>query len=681
MSNKYYPHLFEPIRLRKQLFRCRIFASPQDFANLTSENFLTDEAIAFYEMKARGGFASVCVGDCIVDSEYGHNHQLKLKGDVMKSKIQLSRCASAITRHGAVANIELNHAGKYAFASASRLGYTYGPVDEVINGVEVRAMTEDIIEHIIKKYALVAAFVRQNGFGMINIHAGHGWLLTQFMDPGNTRTDKWGGSLENRMRLPLAVVDAVRKAVGPAFPIEFRFSADELIPGGYGLDQAIEMAKMLDGKVDLFNVSVGHHETDSASCVTHPSMFLEDGCNVKYAAAIKKNVKETPVECIGALTDVNMMEELIASGTVDVVQLGRQSLADPELPNKARTGRADDITRCMRCVTCFHSSTVNGFYRCAVNPVIGNELNRMNIPEAKVKKTVLVAGGGIGGMQAAITANQQGHKVILLEKSDKLGGTLLCEKDIPFKQRLDDYLTLQTKRVMNSEIEVHLNTAATPESVAPFKPDVIIAALGARPVKPTFIKGIDGDNVMGAEEVYYHPEKAGKRIVIIGGGLVGAELGIYMADTHKRDVTIIEMLDHIAGTPTPCKGGTLPPGPEMTTGERMNELVIFKGDNVVHDISIREKMKTIPNIRCYANTAAREITPEGLIVKDDLNGEYLVEADTVVYAVGQMPQTEAAYALADCAREFYPLGDCVAPRNIMAATQAAEQVALDIGRQ
>jgi len=679
MSNKYYPHLFEPIRLGKTLFRNRIFASPQDFANLTAENFLTNEAIAFYEMKARGGFASVCVGDCIVDSEYGHNHRLKLKGDVMKSKIALSRTAAAVTRHGAVANIELGHCGKHSYVAAERLGYTYGPIDEVVNGVEVRAMTDEIIEHIIGKYALVAAFVKQNGFGMINIHAGHGWLLTQFMEPSNNRKDKWGGSLENRMRLPLAVVEAVRKAVGPGFPIEFRMSGDELIPGGYGLDEAVEMAKMLDGKIDLFNVSVGHHEDDAASSVTHPSMFLPDGCNVKYAAEIKKHVK-TPVECIGALTDVNMMEELIASGTVDVVQLGRQSLADPELPNKAATGRADDITRCMRCVSCFHNSTVNGFYRCAVNPVIGKEMERMNIPDAKVKKTVLVAGGGIGGMQAVITARQQGHKVILLEKTDKLGGTLLCEKDIPFKQRLDDYINLQIRRVMNSGAEVHLNMAATPETVAQFKPDVIIAALGARPVKPTFIKGIDGDNVMGAEEVYYHPEKTGKRCVIIGGGLVGAELGIYMAETHGRDVTIIEMLDHIAGTPTPCKGGTLPPAHEMSTGERMNALVIFKGDNVVHGISIREKMKTLPNIRCYANTAAKEVTPQGLVVKDDLNGEYLIEADTVIYAVGQKPLTEDAYALADCAREFYPLGDCVAPRNILAATQAAEQVAIDIGR-
>ncbi len=679
MSNKYYPHLFEPIRLGKTLFRNRIFASPQDYANLTTENFLTSEAMAFYELKARGGFASVCVGDCIVDSLYGHNHGFKLRGDTVKSRINMSRTASAISRHGAVANIELNHAGKYAYVMAEKEGFTWGPIDEMDNGLEVRQMPEEVIEYIIGQYAKVAAFVKQNGFGMINLHGGHGWLMTQFMDPRNTRKDKWGGSLENRMRLPLAIVDAVRKAVGPAFPIEFRISGSELVKGGYELDECVEMCKMLDGKIDLFNVSVGHHEDDAACCVTHPTMFMPDGVNLKYAAEIKKHVK-TPVETVGAFTDVDMMEELIASGTVDVIQLGRQSLADPELPNKARTGRADDITHCMRCVTCFHNSTVNGFYRCALNPVIGKELERMNTPAARVKKNVVVAGGGIGGMQAAITAADQGHKVTLIEKSDELGGVLKCEKDIPFKTHLDDYIKLQRRRVERLGIDVKLNTEATPELVSSLKPDVVIAALGARPVVPTFIPGIDKQNVMGAEEVYYHPEKVGKSAVIIGGGLVGAELGLYLAQSHGRDVTVIEMADHIAGVPMPCKGGALPEMPQMTTGERIGSLTIFKGDNVVHSNAIREAMKATPNIRCYASTAASHITDEGLVVKDAVNGEYLIPADTVIYAVGQRPLTEEAYALADCAPEFYPLGDCMAPRNILSATQEADQVALDIGR-
>ena len=361
--------------------------------------------------------------------------------------------------------------------------------------------------------------------------------------------------------------------------------------------------------------------------------------------------------------------------------MGRQSLADPELPNKAFTGNADDISHCLRCVTCFHSSTVQGFYRCAVNPVIGKEAERMNVPEAKVKKTVLVAGGGIGGMQAALTAKQQGHRVILLEKTGTLGGALNCERGVPFKKHTDEYLELQAKRVAKAGIEVHLNTAATPESVKQFNPDVIVAALGSRPIKPTFLAGSDNPIFIGAEEAYYHPDHVGKRVAIVGGGLVGAELAIYLADTFGKDVTVIEMMDHIAGKPTPCKGGSLPDLPQPTTGERLNSLIIYKGDNVVHSNNIYEKMKSLPNLTCYASTGAKAITDEGLVVSDALNGEYLIPADTVIYATGQRPLTEDAYALRDCAKEFRILGDCVAPRNIMAATQEAEQMMIDIGLQ
>ena len=679
MSHPYYPHLFEPIRLGGRLFKHRIFASPQDTPLLTPDNTLTPEATAFYENKAMGGFASVCVGDCIVDSEWGHNHPFKLRGDTLKAKVSLSRTAAAITRHGAVANVELSHCGKHSFVMADREGFTYGPVDEICGGVEVRAMTEEIIENIIAKYAKMAAYVKQCGFGMINIHAGHGWLLTQFMEPSNNRKDKWGGSFENRMRLPLAVIEAVRRSVGESFPIEFRMSADEIIPEGYHLDEGIEIAKLIDGKVDLINVSAGHHEDDRATGITHPSMFLPDGCNVKYAAEIKKHVS-TPVECVGALNDVEQMEEIIASGQADVVQLGRQSLADPALPNKAYTGHADDISRCMRCVTCFHTSTVKGIHRCAINPALGKETERMYLPKANVKKTVVIAGGGIGGMQAAVTAADQGHRVILLEKGGRLGGVLRCEKDIPFKKRLEDYLDLMERRVMRSGAEVHLNTAANPETIAPFRPDVVIAALGSVPRVPEKLPGADRENVIGAMEAYYHPEKVGARAVIIGGGLVGAELGIYLAESRGVDVTVVEMLPHIAGMPAPVKDGHLPPMPVMTTGERMNALMIFMGDNVVQGINIREKIKALPNIRCYASTKAVEVTEKGLVVSDAENGEYLIEADTVLYAIGQKPLSEEAYALRECAKEFYCVGDCVVPRNILAATQEAEQTAIDIGR-
>ncbi|MDR3278571.1 MAG: FAD-dependent oxidoreductase, partial [Oscillospiraceae bacterium] len=448
MSELKYKHIFEPIRLGRTLFRNRIFSSPQDTYRLTADKILTDNATAFYELKARGGFASVCLGDFMVDSRAGHSHPFQLRGDDVKGRVSLTRTANAITRHGAVAAVELNHAGKNGIIMAQNEGFIYGITDEArADGIEVRAMDEAWIERLIQCYADAAGFARQCGYGMITLHGGHGWLLAQFLSPGvNTRRDRWGGSLENRMRFPLAVVEAVRRAVGSGIPIEMRISGAEHTPDGYDIDEGIEIAKALDGKVDLIHVSAGHHEDDAASMVTHPPMFAPDGLNVRYAAAIKKHVK-TPVATVGGLTNPAHMEEILASGQADVVALGRQTLADPDLPLKARTGREDEINPCLRCMTCFSASTAGGIFYCATNPVVGHETDALFDAPPRLKRRVLVAGGGVGGMQAAITAAERGHDVILCEKTGGLGGALLCEETVPFKEKLALYLARQARRV------------------------------------------------------------------------------------------------------------------------------------------------------------------------------------------------------------------------------------------
>ena len=667
MSAADYPNLLSPIVLGKQFFKHRIFASPQDNPQLDANKFLTRDAMAFYERKAMGGFASVCVGDFMVDSRAGHSHPFQLRGDDVRGKASMFRTAMGIVKHGAVAAAELNHAGVNS-DMWEREGFVYGFSDGVrADGVEVRAFDDAWLERLISCFADAASFARQVGFQMITLHGGHGWCLNQFMSPReNTRRDKWGGSLENRMRFPLAVIEAVRKRVGNAMPIEIRLSGAEWVPGGYDVDECVAIAKALDGKVDLLHISAGHHEDDRASMRTHPTMFLEDGCNTFYAAEVKKHVK-TPVATVGALTDVGMMEELIASGRTDIVELGRQSLADPDLPLKVQTGREDDINRCMRCFTCFSNSTLGGIFYCSTNPEIGNELDCMFDTPPREKKTVLVAGGGIGGMQAALTLSQRGHRVILCEKTGRLGGVLRCEANIPFKKPLERYLDLQERRIARSDIEVRLNTAATPALARELRPDVIVAALGARPVKPP-VKNIDAPNVAGAEDVYYDPEKAGGKCVILGGGLVGLELGVFLAGYKGREVDVIEML------PT-----TLASDKSGGTSERMDDVGMAAGEALVQGVALNVKLKELPNMRVRTSTRAVAVTETGLLVAGP-EGEYEIAADTVIYAAGQRPLREDALALRDCAPEFYMLGDCVTPKNIVAATQAAFQLARDIGR-
>jgi 2,4-dienoyl-CoA reductase-like NADH-dependent reductase (Old Yellow Enzyme family)/thioredoxin reductase len=646
MSPLKYPHLFEPIKIGGALLRNRLSSSPQGYYNVAPDLFPNDDMVGFYETKARGGFATVCVGDCIVDWRQGRHYDWLLPMDDPRMLPGLSKLTSAVSRHGAIAAAELSHAGMFAQASFAAGAPILGPVDMENKYGIVRAMTEDEILHVIEAYGKAAAFAKQCGFGMVTIHGGHGWLIPQFWSKQlNNRKDQWGGSFENRMRLPLAIVESVRRHVGRAFPIEFRMSGSETNPDGYDIDEGIEFAKALDGKVDLIHVSTGNHEVLAATIITHPSMFLPDGSNLKYAAAIKKQVK-TPVATVGGFTDPAHMEEVIASGQADIIAMGRQTMADPELPGKARRGCDDEITKCMRCSACFGSVGAHRIFYCAVNPVVGHENEARYLPPAREKKSVLVVGGGVAGMQAALTASERGHNVILCEKSGRLGGVLLCEDQIPFKQKLKAYLEHQAHMLSKAAVEIRLNTTVTPEYARELRPDVIIAALGARPVKPQ-IKGIDLPNVLGAEDVYFHPEKAGKKLVILGGGLVGIELGLYMSGLG-REVSIIEMLPQLSVDP-------------------------FS----MHTLALNDQIEKC-GLHIHTSTAVTEITLKGVNVTGP-DGAKSLEADTIIYAVGQRPLSDEAAALGSCAGEFYQLGDCVTPKNILTATQAAWTVARDIG--
>jgi pyruvate/2-oxoglutarate dehydrogenase complex dihydrolipoamide dehydrogenase (E3) component len=300
----------------------------------------------------------------------------------------------------------------------------------------------------------------------------------------------------------------------------------------------------------------------------------------------------------------------------------------------------------MRCLACFSNLINTGHFSCAINPVIGHETEiRLAIPKAE-KKKILVVGGGVGGMQAALTAVQRGHNVILCEKTDHLGGVLRCEKNVPFKRKLEAYLNRQALLISRAPIDVRLNTEVTPALAEEIKADVIIAAMGAVPIKPN-LPGIDRENVMGAIDAYLNPEKTGNHVVLLGGGLVGVELGIFLSKLGRK-VTIIEML------------------PELNYGENF-----LHGDGLGFQI--------IENgIDTALLTKAVEITDAGVLA-ENRGKTILFEADTVIYAVGQRPLCEEADALRFCAPEFHQIGDCLVPKHIQAATSAAFHIVRDIG--
>ena len=669
-----FKHLFKPIKIGGQQYKNRIFAAPQDFAHLTANRFLSDDAVYFYERKAQGGFASVCIGDFIICCDSGgRSHPFQMRGDDVLNKPHLTRVSQAIARHGAVPQAEIVFALNNAAPSLIKdyPGYVVGTCDFTrADGMEVHGASEEQIDAMIEAHADAASFLVQTGFRSILLHGGHGWGLHQWIsEKDNGRADRWGGSLENRMRFPLAVIEAIRRRVGPSIPIEFRMSGAEIAEGGYGIEEGVRIAQMLDGKVDMVHLSCGHHEDRRALNYTHPTMFMPDGCNLVYAEEVKK-VVSTPVATVGAFTDPQMMDEVIASGKADVIHLGRQSLADPDFPLKAFMNLDDEIIPCQRCTACFSYSTEGGCFYCAVNPEIGRERHAMHAPVAKRSKKVLIAGGGMGGMQAAITAADQGHEVVLCERKDTLGGVLAIERDISFKQNLHRYIERQKRMIERSGVDVRLSCEVTREVADSIGPDVIIAATGASP-REVQVPGADKPHVMCFEELYLDLESSGRTVAIIGGGLIGLELGVEQARRGRR-VKVFSSRPGTLATPPASHGGA---------SSKMGGLLeVPLGTMIVHGDAIAEEMRRLGGaMTVQCNARVKEVVDEGVVVNFE-GADHLVDADTVVFCAGMVPNADAALALRDCAREFYQIGDCVSPESIGRATSEGYQIALDIGR-
>jgi NADPH-dependent 2,4-dienoyl-CoA reductase/sulfur reductase-like enzyme len=312
-------------------------------------------------------------------------------------------------------------------------------------------------------------------------------------------------------------------------------SGSELFEGGYDLEEGCRIAQALEDLVDLIHVSAGSYQFGFFN--THLPMFAPHGNNVYLAAEIKKHVRK-PVATIGAINDPKMMEEIIASGKADVIYMARELLADPFLPNKVVAGQEDKIVKCLRCFTCMAERPVTGTRRCAVNPLIGREFEGMEVTPAWKSKKVLVAGGGVAGLKAAITAAQRGHQVILCEGSKALGGILKSEQAIDFKHEMYELgLTLE-KQARAEGVEIRLNTRVTPEYVQREQPEALILAVGSKPIVPP-LPGIDGDNVVVVNDYYLEREKVGDTVVVLGGGLAGCECAVHLAQEGKTVQTVI----------------------------------------------------------------------------------------------------------------------------------------------
>ena len=647
-----YDMLLSPMKLGNLTLKNRMISAPTSLAEIGPNNTFSRENIAYFELRAKGGAAIVNVGECVAHGATGIDHPSQVVLDNPNAVPSLYDLVSTIHKYGAYASIEFGHGGKRCNPMFLPGGVLpIGPCDIYDNNgnLTVRGMDRQLMDDVIAGYKRSAANCAMAGFDILTIHAGHGWLIHQFLSPlTNFRQDHWGGTPEKRLNFLLLCIDEIRAAVGKNFPIEVRISGSERTEGGYGLDYGIQIAKALDGKVELIHVSAGTQQVEYSCVKMHPGPFEHDMENRNLAAEIKKHVK-TPVCSVGAYNFPEQMEDAIASGDADCIAIGRGLVADPFLPKKIIEGREDEITPCLRCSDCMSSMIAFRGMRCAVNPIIGRECDFFHPLPVNRRRRILIAGGGPAGMEAALIAAEKGHSVVLCEARDKLGGALkFADNGAPNKLTMKRYRDSQIRKVLaHPDIEVRLNTTVDASVVDEVRPDVLIAAVGGRPVTPP-IPGVEGDNVFfGADLMPDTP--LGKRVVVIGGGMIGCEESVYLSDLG-HEVTIVELQDDIAA-----------------------DCLKYPFLWLHHEVEARA-------IRVLTSAGCTAITGDSVTVKHlDSGAEETFPCDSVVLAAGMRSRSDEVEALRSLCSTFYVVGDARQAKNVMMAVRDGYDAVVDLG--
>jgi 2,4-dienoyl-CoA reductase-like NADH-dependent reductase (Old Yellow Enzyme family)/thioredoxin reductase len=603
---------------------------------------VNDRHIAYYVKRAKGGVGYITFEHTGVLKQ-GRAFPNMALIDSDQHIPPFKELVEAIHKENGKIVIQINHAGRQTSASITGSPIVApSAIPCPVRKEMPRELSHEEIQKIVEAFGEAAWRVKEAGADGVEIHMAHGYLINQFLSPfSNKRGDEYGGDADRRMRMAIEVLRAVRNKVGPDFTVLCRLSADEYVEAGLKLEDTKEIAKALERTgADALHVSAC---VAASGYLNHPPYYAEEGVFVHLAQGIK-SVVGIPVIAVGRIRTPELANQILEEKKADLISMGRALIADPDLPTKALQGRREEIIPCISCNRCILSIR-KGALQCAVNPETGRE-EIFKLKKTDRLKKVWIIGGGPAGMKAAEIASLRGHQVTLFEEQRRLGGRFLLAAIPPKKQILKEFIEYLTKRIKKLPVKIVLGKPFDPALLEKDRPDVVIVATGAKPFFPA-IEGIKESQAISIEEGLSDPSHLGKKILIVGGGGIGAEVADYLSENGK-EVTLVEMREGIA-----------------------LDLV----GHLQHFLNTRLKAK---GVQILTSTKAIRFEKKALWVEDSQGTKKLEGFDNIVIALGSIPNDKLVGSIKGKVSEFHVIGDASKPREVMEAVLEGEELALKI---